>query len=546
MTSTYEGVYTNQSRVPGVFRLNDRGIGWKPNEVKKTGGSIRVPDTLLLPRQEIDAVFWSRGARGFEVRVQTKTQGVIQIDGFQNDDFNSLKNDYSKLYNVPLEIRDHSLRGWNWGKADFGRNEMSFDVGDKPAFEIPYKDVANSNLVGRNEVAIEFNLPNPSERLKAGDELVEIRFHVPGTAKNEETDEKKEDGEDVIVVEGEQSAATVFYESLKERADIGESANEAIVSLEEVMFLTPRGRYDIDMYTQSFRLRGKTYDYKIPYKHVQRMFLLPKPDGIHNMLILQLDPPLRQGQTRYPFLIMQFQRDAVLTVSLNVDEEEYEKNYKNKIKQQYDELIHKAVAEIFRGLTGSKLLVPGPSFKNGGADEGNEPGISCSLKASEGYLFPLETCLLFVPKPTVYIPLSEVSTVTFSRVGNSASSSSRTFDMSVRLSSNVEHQFSNISREEQSHFEKYIKLKNIRIEKDMGDQPMLDMDIGSESDDDMPNIRGSADEDEESPDEDYHAESESDVAEEFDSNHSSGSESEADFSGDESDDGERPAKKAKR
>ncbi|VVT57867.1 uncharacterized protein SAPINGB_P005910 [Magnusiomyces paraingens] len=537
MSSQYENVYFNQSRVPGLVRLNNQGLGWKANEVKSRGGSIKVPETFLLPAEEIHAAYWSRAARGYEIRVQTKNKGAIQLDGFDVDDFSGLKSDLSKLYNVPLENRDHSLKGWNWGKGDFGRNEMSFEVGGKPAFEIAYADVANSNFVGKNdEVAVEFNLQTGNERVKAGDELVEIRFYVPGRVST-----KNEDGEDnedeIKEIEGEQSAASAFYEALKEKADLGDVVGEAIVSLTEILFLTPRGRYDIDMYPTSFRLRGKTYDYKIQYQNIQRLFLLPKPDEIHNMLILQLDPPLRQGQTRYPFLVTQFDRNDTLTVEPNIEDAEYEAKYKDKIKKRYDEATDEAVAHLFHGLTGRKMIVPGPSFSS------QQPGISCSLKASEGYLYPLENCFLFVPKPTVYIPLTEVSSVTFSRI--SKTSSSRTFDMTVHLGpGGGEHQFSNISREEQDELSAYIKAKRIHIEMDMGDQPiMTSMVVDSDSDGDLDMIgRGSADEDEESVDEDFRAESESDVAEEFDSNHESSDSDDEDGGASDSED-EKPAKK---
>ena len=33
-----------------------------------------------------------------------------------------------------------------------------------------------------------------------------------------------------------------------------------------------------------------------------------------------LDPPIRQGQTRYPFLVMLFSRDEEVDVELNIDE----------------------------------------------------------------------------------------------------------------------------------------------------------------------------------------------------------------------------------
>jgi len=40
-----------------------------------------------------------------------------------------------------------------------------------------------------------------------------------------------------------------------------------------------RGRYDIKMYTTFLQLHGKTFDYKVPYTSVLRLFLLPHKDG---------------------------------------------------------------------------------------------------------------------------------------------------------------------------------------------------------------------------------------------------------------------------
>ncbi|KAK7679097.1 hypothetical protein QCA50_017856 [Cerrena zonata] len=58
--------------------------------------------------------------------------------------------------------------------------------------------------------------------------------------KDEEDGEMKQEIEEV-------NAANVFYEQLKDKADIGQIAGEAIVSFSDVLFLTPRGRYDIDI-----------------------------------------------------------------------------------------------------------------------------------------------------------------------------------------------------------------------------------------------------------------------------------------------------------
>jgi structure-specific recognition protein 1 len=136
-----------------------------------------------------------------------------------------------------------------------------------------------------------------------------------------------------------------------------------------------------------------------------------------------------------------------------------------------------------------------------------------------------------------------------------------------------------VHSEEQQPLEEFFKAKNIRLKNEMVDEvsflvyiwlqgktntqqssaliaAALDNDDLSSEDDARPD-RGSADEDEESVDEDFRADSDSDVAEEYDSAHeSSGSESGsdaemADADGDdaaEDDDGEeedRPKKKSK-
>lgn len=255
-------------------------------------------------------------------------------------------------YGITIEQREHALRGWNWGKAEFTKAELTFNVQNRPAFEIPYTEISNTNLAGKNEVAVEFALPTDSQQTNgvngrldgstknrgrkaaAGpDELVEMRFYIPGTALKKETGEEEEEGE-------EQNAANLFYETLMDKAEIGDVAGDTFATFLDVLHLTPRyaqffssrnmglgqltsahrGRFDIDMYESSFRLRGKTYDYKIQYSSIKKFFLLPKNDDMHTLIVLGLDPPLRQGQTRYPFLVMQLKLDEEISIELNMTE----------------------------------------------------------------------------------------------------------------------------------------------------------------------------------------------------------------------------------
>lgn len=268
-------------------------------------------------------------------------------------------------YGINVESREHALRGWNWGKAEFTKAELSFNVQNRPAFELPYSEISNTNLAGKNEVAVEFALgdgqdgasdqpgstKNRGKKAAAGpDELVEMRFYIPGVAVKKEKEPKEENGEDGEVKEEngeeeeeefeEQNAANLFYETLMDKAEIGDVAGDTFATFLDILHLTPRyvllflfnvtfaagranqcrGRFDIDMYEASFRLRGKTYDYKIQYGSIKKFFLLPKNDDTHTLIVLGLDPPLRQGQTRYPFLVMQLKLDEEISLELNMTE----------------------------------------------------------------------------------------------------------------------------------------------------------------------------------------------------------------------------------
>lgn len=130
---------------------------------------------------------------------------------------------------------------------------------NRPAFEIPYSEISNTNLAGKNEVAVEFSLPAGGTETgtnghlggargqgrKAGaakDQMVEMRFYIPGTVTKKEKDE---DGEEHSVDEDadgaeEQYAANQFYETLMQKAEIGEVAGDTFATFLDVLHLTPR------------------------------------------------------------------------------------------------------------------------------------------------------------------------------------------------------------------------------------------------------------------------------------------------------------------
>ena len=259
--------------------------------------------------------------------------------------------------------------------------------------------------------------------------------------------------------------------------------------------------------------------------------------------------------------------------------ENLKEKYQGKLQPQYENSYHAVVSQVFRGLSGRRILTPSTAYQS----HHGQQGVKCSIKASEGFLYMFDKSFMFVPKPATYIAFDNVISITMSRVGG-AVSASRTFDIAVAIKGGVDYQFSNINREEQTSLEDFFKLKNLRTKNEMlddvsclihsilspansGCQPqsatlmaaaLNDADMGS-SDEEVVAARadrGSADEDDESVDDDFQASSsdEGSIAEEYDSAHESspgGSDDEMEDAGGDDEAGgkvevaERPKKKVK-
>lgn len=463
----FENIYLDLQKQSGRCRLAESGLGWKPS-----GGA----EPFTLDSDQIWAAQWSRAAKGYEVKIITKDQAVIQLDGFEEEDFDRISKAFKIWYGINLETKEHALRGWNWGKTEFGRAELAFNVQNRPAFEIPYSEIANTNLAGKNEIAVEFNVDaepqqNGVNGHKAGttknrgrkaaaarDQLVEMRFYIPGTLSKKELNGEENGEQDAASgdedEEEEQNAANFFYEMLINKAEIGDVAGAAIATFQDILHLTPRGRFDIDMYESSFRLRGKTYDYKIQYDSIKKFFLMPKNDETHVLITIGLEPPLRQGQTRYPFVVMQLKTDDEINIDLNLTEQVLQEKYEGKLEPSYEAPMHHVISRLFKGIAGKKIITPSKQFSS----HHGQQGVKCSIKANEGLLYCFDRSFMFVPKPATYISLDNISNIVMSRVGG-ALAASRTFDISIILKGGGgEHQFSNVNREEQQSLEDFFKV----------------------------------------------------------------------------------------
>ncbi|WWD22603.1 FACT complex subunit POB3 [Kwoniella shandongensis] len=472
-TVTFENIFHGDSAQVGKLRFNAAGFGWKAYESEENN-----PTTYS--GHDVRHATWFRVARNFQLRLTMRQaeKPRITFDGFKRDDLDKLKRTLDEYFNIKLETRDASLKGWNWGKAQVSGNDIVFQVQGKTSFDIPLSLVGNSNIAGKNEVALEFNPPTPTVHdpkdlgKRPPDELVEMRFYVPGKSMKSKGSDAGSDGEETELDEdgNEISAADAFHNLIKEKADIGAVVGDSIVVFEDILVLTPRGRFSLEFYPDSLRLLGKSTDYRVPFTSIHRIFLLPKLDDIHVQLVLGLDPPIRQGATRYPFLVAQWPKDE------EVDADEEIAKYPD-LQRKYEAPTFQVISRVLKSLTGKKVTPPG-SFRNA---QGLN-GIKANVKAVQGELYFLEKGLIFIAKQPILIDFSKTESISFSRVGGGIASA-RTFDMRVVSKTDAaDHVFSAISKEEVTPISTFLQSKNVRLKNEM-EEAVMDID-GPLSDDD--------------------------------------------------------------
>ncbi|KAL4224373.1 FACT complex subunit ssrp1 [Mactra antiquata] len=494
-----------------------------PGRLKFQGNSIVFKNTKTgkvdqFQGTDIDKVKWLKRARGYCLKIVLHSGHIHRFDGFKESDQDKLATFVSHNYNTKLETVDLSVKGWNWGQAKFEGNGLNFVIDNNLAFEIPLNNVSHTTT-SKNEITLEFH-----QNDDAAVSLMELRFHIPGDQTNQDSNVQD------------------FYNQVMENADIIQATGDAVCVFPEVQCLTPRGRYDIKMYTTFLQLHGKTFDYKVPYTSVLRLFLLPHKDGRQIFFVVSLDPPIKQGQTRYHFLILLFYKDDEMTLECGLGDE-LEERYEGKLQKEMIGPEYEIVSKVFKAVTTRKITVPGSFMGHSGT-----PAISCSYKAATGLLYPLERGFIFVHKPPVHIRFDELAAVNFAR----SAGSTRSFDFDVETKAGNVYTFSSIEKDEYGKLFEFAKNKNLRM-KNIGNKKsgVNDYDAMMDSDDEkgdhdayLERMKAEGrdrdsdalDDDSDSSDEDFRPEdSASDVAEEYDSNPMTTSESEEDDSGSGSD-----------
>ncbi|PZC81522.1 FACT complex subunit Ssrp1 [Helicoverpa armigera] len=501
--------------VPGRLKMTDQNIVFKNS---KTGKVEQIP------ANEIELVNFQKFIGSWGLRVFLKNGTLHRYGGFKEGEQEKVAKFFKTNYNKDMLEKELSLKGWNWGTAKFNGAVLSFNVGTNTAFEIPLHYVSQCNT-GKNEVTLEFHQNDDTPV-----SLMEMRFHIPTSE-----------------VGGDMDAVEAFHQQVMNKASVISVSGDAIAIFRELQCLTPRGRYDIKVFQTFFQLHGKTFDYKIPMSTVLRLFLLPHKDTRQMFFVVSLDPPIKQGQTRYHYLVLLFGIEEETSLELPFTEEELKEKYEGKISKELSGPTYEVLAKIMKVIINRRVTGPGDFLGHH-----KTPAIACSYKAAAGYLYPLEKGFIYVHKPPVHIRFEEIASVNFARGG---ASSTKSFDFEIELKQGSIHTFSSIEKGEYDKLFDYITSKKLHV-KNTGknDKALYDDDFGDSDTEKEPDAylervkaeakeRDSADSDDESTDEDFNPDKakESDVAEEYDTNPSSSEDSDASAASD--DDAKKEKKK---
>eukprot|EP00978_Attheya_sp_CCMP212_P018909 scaffold52289_cov51-Attheya_sp.AAC.4 len=454
----------------GTFTADANGVQWK--SAMMGGADDDVSTSRTIRAKDIAGAQWGVFGKSGHMRLQTKggeNHHELRFDGFPPTDFDKLRDTFKKIYDKDLTKHVLTAAGASFGNTEIqGRNlvfrQCILEDADEEGEEFEPRDgdemmtldlaeVSQCVLPGinRNEIELQFH---ESDTVDAGtDQLVAIRLYIPP-----DPDADAADG-DIP------TSAETFQKRIMKKANIKNTTGDVIVEFDEEKgtFLTPRGRYMIELYDTFLRMRGNKYDYKIKYDDISRLFLLPKPDDVHMAFVIALDKPIRQGQQRYQYLVMQTTKEHA-EVTINLDEATLKKEYNGDLQPVMNGALSNLVAKTFKVIAKKKVFIPGKF-----ANANQQACVKCALRANEGHLYPLEKQFIFIHKPPVLIRFDEVDSVEFQRYAG-GQGSTRNFDLCVRLLNSVgdsgntkEYIFSGIDRSDYAGLYSFLSGKKIRI-----------------------------------------------------------------------------------
>lgn len=74
---------------------------------------------------------------------------------------------------------------------------------------------------------------------------------------------------------------------------------------------------------------------------------------------VSLDPPIKQGQTRYHFLTFLFNTDETMSIELPFSDEELKEKFDGKLSKEVSGANYEVMGKVMKAIVNRKITVPG-------------------------------------------------------------------------------------------------------------------------------------------------------------------------------------------
>lgn len=390
------------------------------------GGSIRIgPDeigndegdiNLCIKKDQIKNIEVFRSIRKYCLRIITET-GCYDILNVDESQLIPIKQRASEYFGINLINTELETLNTTEGNLVFSNNILTLHS-EKPVFSIPKNAIEHIVELGN-----------------------EFQFHL----------------KDVEIVLSTTSNAINFLKN---------KVNDEVCIVTNVNCVSPRSRVTLIFFETHFECRGSSYDHSIAYKDVTNVLFLETDTDTY--LLLRLETPIVQGQTRYEGMVF------------SLDKKEIEVSARDgRLQEYYHGGQDEVVVEIIEKLIGSTAREA--KFY-----------IKCTNKVNDGYLFFMDTGLQFLPKPT-FLSIEEIKAVEFSRIGGSVLQG-KSFDMTVH--GEKIYNFNSINKTDFTKVEEYFTHHGVKTVMEVIDEISSEESKYSDEESNISGIIDDADSDE--------------------------------------------------
>ncbi|GJU65769.1 FACT complex subunit SSRP1, partial [Tanacetum coccineum] len=280
-------------------------------------------------------------------------------------------------------------------------------------YETPLTDVIDIETMGKN-VQLSFHIDDTFGATQA-DRMMDMTFSIPNTFSQ------------FCGVKGS-TPAIEFKKKVMSMDCVRLGGKDPVATFERLIFLSPRGAYDMHINLQFFGLKNDDTAVTLLYRSIVSMHILPKlaKDKLNNT------------------------EDVKKPVEIQMKDELYASKFKDKLKKSYEGRVHEIVVSILEGLSGKK------HSEIGEYGHGVWSILKAAHQSKRGSLYPLEDAFYFLSDPVTRIFYNDIKNVEIEGPEDGS------FNLQIILNTE-RHCFSTLVESELDRLVAFMKVKNITV-----------------------------------------------------------------------------------